>query len=579
MPAPRIAYFSMEIALESDIPTYSGGLGVLAGDMLRSAADLGLPMVAVSLVHRKGYFRQRLDAAGHQMESDAAWEPEKRLDAVAPQTGVTIEGREVQLRAWRFVVKGIAGGEIPVYLLDADIPGNGARDRTLTDHLYGGDPHYRLCQEAILGLGGVRMLQALGYTEIRSYHMNEGHSALLSLGLLEERLQGSAPGSLADADIEAVRERCVFTTHTPVPAGHDQFPAALVRQVLGDTAADRLEAANCCSAATLNMTFLALRFSRYINGVAMHHGELSQDMYPNYPVRAITNGVHAVTWASAAFSALYDRHIPAWRRDNQYLRYALGIPLPEIAEAHRQAKADLLESVRQATGVALDPRVLTLGFARRAAAYKRADLVFSNLDRLQWIARRAGPLQMVFAGKAHPQDEPGKAMIRAVFAAAERLRGAVAVAYVPDYDIDWGRRISAGVDLWLNTPQRPFEAAGTSGMKAAFNGVPSLSVPDGWWYEGHVEGVTGWDIGHEELSDDPEAEADSLYDKLELAVLPMFYTRYNAYAEVMRSAIALNASFFNTQRMLLQYALNAYFPGAPHGQFIPAPAPRRPLTG
>ncbi len=575
MPEVRIAYFSMEIALQSAMPTYSGGLGVLAGDMLRSAADLGLPMVAVTLVHRKGYFRQRLDAAGNQSEEDAAWQPEALLEAVEPQVGVAIEGRAVRIRAWRYTVKGIAGREVPVYLLDTAVAGNSVWDQALTDHLYGGDDHYRLCQEAILGIGGVRLLQALGMNAIRSYHMNEGHSALLALGLLEQRMQGRELTIAAAADVEAVRERCIFTTHTPVPAGHDQFPSALARQVLGDAAADALEATHCCANNVLNMTYLALRFSRYVNGVAMHHGELSQDMYPNYPVRAITNGVHAVTWVAPALAALYDRHIPEWRRDNQYLRYAIGIPLAEIAEAHRLAKAELLEPVRQATGAPLDPRVLTLGFARRAAGYKRADLVFSNLERLQWIARRAGPLQMIFAGKAHPQDEPGKDMIRRVFAAAEKLRGTIAVAYVPDYDLRWGGLITGGVDLWLNTPHRPYEASGTSGMKAALNGVPSLSVPDGWWYEGHFEGVTGWDIGHEELSEDPEAEADSLYDKLELLVLPMFYTRHDAYVELMRSTIALNASFFNTQRMLLQYALNAYFPDVPRGQFIPA-APAAP---
>ncbi len=568
----------MEIALESDMPTYSGGLGVLAGDTLRSAADFGLPMVAVTLVHRKGYFRQRLDAAGNQSEEDAAWSPEELLRPEEPQVTVPIEGREVRVRAWRYVVKGVSGHEIAVFLLDTGMPANSAWDRALTDHLYGGDERYRLCQEAILGLGGVRLLQALGLGEIRSYHMNEGHSALLALGLLERRMQGRPLQAAAADDIEAVRAECVFTTHTPVPAGHDQFPAALVRQVLGAQIADALETTHCCTHNALNMTYLALRFSRYINGVAMHHGELSQDMYPSYPVRAITNGVHAATWAAPAFAALYDRHIPEWRRDNQYLRYALGVPLPEIAAAHRQTKAALLDAVDQATGVRLDPRVLTLGFARRAAEYKRAALVFSNLERLQWIARRAGPLQMVFAGKAHPRDEPGKAMIRQVFAAAEKLRGTVAIAYVPDYDLRWGRQITSGVDLWLNTPHRPFEASGTSGMKAALNGVPSLSVPDGWWYEGHVEGVTGWDIGHEELSDDPEAEADSLYDKLELVALPLFYTRHDAFVEVMRSTIALNASFFNTQRMLLQYALNAYFPEAPRGQFIPAAPAARPAA-
>lgn len=554
----QIAYFSMEIALESSIPTYSGGLGVLAGDVLRSAGDLGVPMVAVTLVHRKGYFRQRLDEKGNQTEDDATWQPEKVLEPVEPTASVTVEGRGVRIRAWRFTVEGVTGHQVPVYLLDTNLPSNSPWDQTLTDHLYGGDEHYRICQEVVLGIGGVRMLQALGYRELQSYHMNEGHSAFLALGLLEQRLGRPDLRTATEADIEAIRERCVFTTHTPVPAGHDQFPRSLMRQVLGDERAEVLEVTHCCPENSLNMTYLALRFSRYINGVAMHHGEISHDMYPNYPVRAITNGVHAVTWTSPPFCALYDRHIPEWRRDNQYLRYAVGIPLEEIAEAHRQAKWALLEEIRKTTGVQLDARAITLGFARRAASYKRADLLFSNLDRLKWIATRAGPLQMIFAGKAHPRDDDGKGSIRRVFEAAQKLSGNIAVTYVPDYDMRWGQLITGGVDLWLNTPHRPYEASGTSGMKAALNGVPSLSVPDGWWYEGHFEGVTGWDIGHEELIDDPAAEAASLYDKLELVILPMFYTRPNPFVEVMRSTIALNGAFFNAQRMLSQYALNAY---------------------
>lgn len=558
MVAAKVAYFSMEIAIESSIPTYSGGLGVLAGDTLRSAADLGVPIAAVTLVHRKGYFRQRLDEKGNQIEEDANWRPEDVLQPLDTIISVPIEGRAVQVRAWRFSIEGVTGHVVPVYLLDTDLPGNGPQDRGLTDHLYGGDAHYRICQEVVLGIGGVRMLQALGYSDLQSYHMNEGHSAFLSLALLEQRLGKPDLRSATEADIEAVRERCVFTTHTPVPAGHDQFPRSLMRQVLGDERAEVLEVTHCCPENTLNMTYLALRFSRYINGVAMHHGEISHDMYPNYPVRAITNGVHAVTWASPPFCALYDRHIPEWRHDNQYLRYAVGIPLEEIAGAHRQAKWALLEEVRKATGVQLDARIMTLGFARRAAAYKRADLLFSNLDRLKWIATRAGPLQMIFAGKAHPRDEAGKGLIRRVFEAAQTLRGTIEITYVPDYDMRWGQLITSGVDVWLNTPHRPYEAPGTSGMKAALNGVPSLSVPDGWWYEGHFEGVTGWDIGHEELLDDAAAEAASLYDKLELVVLPMFYARPNSFAEVMRSTIALNGSFFNAQRMVSQYALNAY---------------------
>lgn len=558
METAKVAYFSMEIALDAAIPTYSGGLGVLAGDTLRAAADLELPLAAVSLLYRKGYFEQHLDERGNQVEKDVSWRPEEVLQPTEAGAIVAIEGREVRIRAWRHLVTGASGHHVPVYLLDTNLQENSPQDRSLTDHLYGGDEHYRICQEVVLGIGGVRMLQALGYRELQSYHMNEGHSSFLALALLEQQLGKPDLRSASEADIEAVREKCVFTTHTPVPAGHDQFPRSLMRQVLGEALAGVLEVTRCCPDNVLNMTYLALRFSRYINGVAMHHGEISHDMFPNYPVRAITNGVHAFTWTSPPFRELYDRHIPEWRHDNQYLRYVIGIPLDEIIKAHQESKKILLDAIQKEIGTKLDESLMTIGFARRAATYKRADLIFSNLDRLKWIANRVGRFQLIFAGKAHPRDEGGRELIRRIFEAGSSLRGTIEVIYVPDYDMRWGQLITSGVDLWLNTPHRPYEASGTSGMKAALNGVPSLSVPDGWWYEGHFEGITGWDIGHEELLDDPAAEAASLYDKLELVILPMFYARPNSFAEIMRSTIALNGSFFNAQRMLSQYMLNAY---------------------
>jgi len=555
----KVAYFSMEIALEPSIPTYSGGLGVLAGDTLRSAADLSVPMVAVTLVHRKGYFRQHLDAEGHQMEEPNPWNPQDILDPVESRVRVSIEGRRVVIRAWRYIVKGFNGGTVPVYLLDTDMPENSDWDRTLTDSLYGGDDRYRLCQEIILGMGGVEMLGALGYTGIESYHMNEGHSALLALALLDRRITESGPRALTEQDIEAVRRHCIFTTHTPVPAGHDKFPKQLVCTVLDPDYVDMLEFSGCCVGDTLNMTYLALRFSHYINGVGMLHGEISHGMFPKYPVRAITNGVHAATWTSLPFQELFDRHIPEWRLDNLYLRYAVGIPLEEIRDAHARAKRMLLDEVKKATGVQLDPATMTLGFARRATSYKRADLLFSKIERLRSIATHIGPLQVIYAGKAHPRDEEGKAMIRKVFEAARLLRDSIRIVYIEDYDMRWGQLMTSGVDVWLNTPQKPYEASGTSGMKAALNGVPSLSVLDGWWVEGCVEGATGWAIGHErDQIEDHQSEIASLYDKLELTIVPMFYGRPTAFAEVMRLSIALNGSFFNTQRMISQYLLNAY---------------------
>jgi starch phosphorylase len=554
-----VAYFSMEVGLEPDLPTYSGGLGVLAGDTLRAAADLGLPVVGVSLAHRRGYFRQHLDGRGTQTESPSAWSPESRLEESPTRVRLTLEGRPVRVRAWRYPVRGLRGHVVPVFLLDTDLEENSPWDRRLTDSLYGGDLWYRLCQEAVLGVGGVEFLRAAGYDRVTTYHMNEGHSALLVLGLLDAEFGGRLPERIHDAARETVRRRCVFTTHTPVPAGHDQFPEEMVRRALGDPAASTLLACDGCLDGILNLTGLALTFSRYVNGVGMRHGEISRGMFPGYPINSISNGVHAATWAADPFRELFDRHVPEWRRDNQYLRYAIQIDPGEILAAHAACKRQLLGEVERRAGVRLDPAALTLGFARRAAAYKRADLLFTDVDRLRRIARTVGPLQVVYAGKAHPRDDGGKAQIRRVFEAAAALKGDVTVVYLEEYDMALARLLCAGADVWLNTPLKPQEASGTSGMKAAVNGVPSLSILDGWWAEGCIEGVTGWAIGEDGgTPGDPAREAASLYDKLETVVAPLYHGDPKGFAAVMRSAIALNGSYYTAQRMVMQYLCNAY---------------------
>jgi len=549
----------MEIALDKAVPTYSGGLGVLAGDTLRSAADLSVPIVGVTLLHRKGYFEQHLDASGHQTEQPVAWRPEDRLEPVDARTTVVIEGRTVHIRAWKYPVRGVKGHEVPVYLLDTNLDENEEWDRTLTDYLYGGDNHYRLCQEIVLGMGGAALLRALN-CQADLYHLNEGHSALLTLCLLEWQLDGRKPFELDESDVEQVRRRCVFTTHTPVPAGHDKFPIEMVTQVLGAEQVELLVAARCIDEGMLNMTHLALRLARFVNGVAMKHREVSRGMFPNFPIDAITNGVHAGTWTSPPFQALFDRRIPEWRVDNLYLRYAVGIPLPEIRAAHADSKKQMIATLAERTGVTLDPKVFTIGFARRATPYKRADLMFTNSARLADIAASVGPIQIVFGGKAHPNDSGGKELIRRIHDASAALADRITVVYVENYEMEIAAQIVAGVDLWLNNPMKPLEASGTSGMKAALNGVPSLSVLDGWWIEGHVEGVTGWSIGDSELDGDQSKDANEIYIKLERVILPLYYGLPFAYAEVMRSAIALNGSFFNTQRMVGQYVRNAYFP-------------------
>jgi len=550
----RVAYFSMEVALSNDRPTYSGGLGVLAGDTLRSCADLEIPVVGVSLVHRKGYFRQEIRQDGWQIEHDASWNPEATLHALGPQVVVDAEGRTVHVRAWLDEVVGATGYVVPLLLLDTDLTDNREDDRHITDHLYGGDERYRLLQEVMLGIGGIRLLQAIGCSALRTFHLNEGHAALAPLELL--RLEDQQDGW----DFGRVRTRTIFTTHTPVAAGHDQFDWSLARSVLGDVVPrDVFEMLG--GRERLNMTHLALNLSHYVNGVALRHREVSSGLFPGYEIHQITNGVHSPTWTSDAFKAVFDRYIPGWRADPFMLRNASALPHDDVWQAHRRAKNDLLNTIFQRTGRRLREDVLTVGFARRATAYKRPDLVFSDPARLRAIGAQR-PLQLLFAGKAHPRDDDGKRAIQSILAAARQLGEDLPIVYLAEYDLDLALRLVAGVDLWLNTPLRPLEASGTSGMKAAHNGVPSFSVLDGWWREGHVEGVTGWAIGPDETRENgPEtdrADAADLYHKLESVICPLFYDRHDRWVNVMRQTIALNASFFNTHRMVQQYVLHAY---------------------
>ena len=556
--ARRIAYFSMEVAADPRMPTYSGGLGVLAGDMLRSCADLKIPIVGVSLLYWKGYFDQTLDEWGNQHERPVTWDPKTVLRVLPTTVQVTFENRSLAIRAWQYDIVGSTGYVVPLLLLDTNLPENGPRDRELTSWLYGGDDQDRLAQEIVLGIGGLRMLRDLGYTELERFHMNEGHAALLTL----ELLRTTKPTGAAEWDFNTAKSRCIFTTHTPVSAGHDQFSYDLVRKEIGDFVP--LEILQMLGGRDrLNMTLLGLNLSKYVNGVAKKHGEVSQQMFPGHSIDSITNGVHSTTWTCESFKALYDRHIPGWVNDPFSLRYAISIPNSEIWAAHVEAKQRLLHEVCTRTGVQFSRNALTIGFARRATLYKRADLVLSDPNQLRDIAKHVGPVQFIFAGKAHPKDEPGKEVIRRVVQVAKQLQNEIVILYLEDYDMFLAQLLTAGVDLWLNTPLRPLEASGTSGMKAAHNGVPSLSVLNGWWIEGHIEGVTGWSIGPRPIESSQEGDVNTrdgteLYQKLRWVIAPLYFQHQEQWIDVMRHTIAFNASFFNTHRMVQQYAANAY---------------------
>lgn len=547
----KIAYFSMEIGLEESIPTYSGGLGILAGDTIKSCADLNVPVAGITLLYENGYFHQKIDEDGNQIELPVHFPVSKFLKALPVETSVHIEGRQVKIRAWLYQHKGYNNFIVPVFFLDTNIEGNSEWDRDLTKHLYGGDEKYRLGQEIVLGVGGVRILKELGYDSIDRYHMNEGHAALGTLELFSQL-----------KDIKMVREKCVFTTHTPVAAGHDQFSLSFAKPMIGDILPDSI-LEDVCHYDKLNMTKLALFFSHYVNGVAKKHGEVSRTMFPGYSIDSITNGIHTTSWVCRSFKKLFDRDIPGWRSDPFTFRSAFSMEKEDIWHAHMKSKKELINFVNMTCNAGMNTEDFTIGFARRQTAYKRPELLISDPERLCDIAEKAGPIQLIYSGKAHPNDYSGKESIKRICKIAGSIKGDVKIVFIPNYDITIAKMMVSGVDVWLNTPQRPNEASGTSGMKAACNGVPQFGTLDGWWLEGCIENITGWSIGPEkmdadEVSDD-QLEKNDLYGKLEKIILPKYYSDRDNWIRTMRSCIAINGSFFNTNRMVQQYVLNAYF--------------------
>jgi starch phosphorylase len=549
LPRTHIAYLSMEIAVRPEMRSYAGGLGILAGDVARSCADLELPVVCLTLLSRAGYFRQSIDADGRQTEEPDWWEPQRWCSPLNAAVAVEIEGRPVWIRPWLYVHTSPHGHQVPILFLDTDSDANDPQDRTLTHYLYGDEESYRLKQEIVLGIGGIRILRALGF-DLHTYHLNEGHAALLSLDLLN-RWRIPPDERIAE---EQVRERCVFTTHTPVEAAQDRFSYDLFERLLPDfVELDALK--RLAGADRLNMTRLALNLAGYVNGVARRHAETTEHMFPGYRIHAVTNGVHAGTWAHPAFAALYSARWPQWQHEPEILPRALQLADDEVWHCHQQAKADLLEGVKAASGVTLDPGAMTLGFARRMTGYKRPLLLFEDLDRLTAIASQH-PFQVVLAGKAHPRDAEGKEAIRRLHQVIAELRGKITCVFLPNYDMRMAMTLVAGCDIWLNTPLPPLEASGTSGMKAALNGVLNLSIRDGWWIEACIEGVTGWSIDRD--GEAPDRHAALLYDRLAGAVLPLFYQDRAGWCAMMKQAIANIASRFNSQAMMRRYASEAY---------------------
>jgi starch phosphorylase len=545
-----VANFVMEIGLESELPTYSGGLGVLAGDFAFSLADLGVPAVFVTLLYRKGYTFQSLDKEAGQLDSEAPMDPGRFLTPLDVHVDFEMAGRPLRVRAWEYRVKGRR--DVPVLFLDTDDTHNDTAARQITQRLYGGDPWYRLQQEMVLGVAGFRMLKALGHS-IDVYHLNESHAALLIVELLKE-LGGR----------ENVRKKCVFTAHTPVPAGYDAFPLAMVKQIFQHY--DWVDWDAEATEGRIDLSRLALRYSGVANAVSLKHRYVSEKVLHNGQIEYVTNGVHHKRWVHDELKKVYSRHLPGWEETPSLLTGAFNLPSAELAGAHEAAKSVMVEMVNRRTAQHFDKSSLTIGLAKRVTAYKRNNLILANPERLVEMADGQGAIQLVFAGKAHPRDDVGKEMIRDIIQKAEQLTertNMVRVAYLQNYDIDTAKSLAAGCDLWLNTPRRPLEACGTSGMKAAFNGVLNFSVYDGWWLEGGIDGVNGWGIGRRaawlDLGDgsDPEDAAD-LYNKLKTSILPTYYQNRERWWEMAKSSIATVAPLFNAYRMVEDYVARVY---------------------
>jgi starch phosphorylase len=546
----KIAYFSMEIGINSDMPTYSGGLGVLAGDVIRSSADLRIPLVGVTLISKKGYLKQKITPDGWQIDYPEEWDPSKFMKLLPETATVKIDGRDVRIGVWVYEQESLTGGTIPVLFLTTDVEGNTQEDREITDFLYGGDERYRLKQEIVLGIGGLRILDALKIN-VKKYHMNEGHSSLLTLELLKNN----------DLSARKVKNLCVFTTHTPVASAFDQFSYDMVAEVL-ETEVPEETLKEFGGYDRLNMTLLALNLSKYTNGVTEAHMEYSRKLFPGYHIQEITNGVHSYTWTCPCFRAVFDKYIPRWANEPELLVRVNTIPDAELWDTHLRAKQNLLDFVQTCSGLQMDIDTLTLGFARRATEYKRATMIFSDLEKLEEV-KSQGKIQLIFAGKAHPKDEMGKILIKDIYKFIDRLKGEIEIVYLENYNMEMAGKLTSGVDVWLNTPLPPYEASGTSGMKAAHNGVINFSVLDGWWIEGCVEGLTGWAIGpspDQVISEEErrKRELGDLYNKLEYLIIPKFYQQRDDWISMMRHSIGKIAYYFNTHRMMRRYATDAY---------------------
>ncbi len=557
----RVAYFSMEVMLQSGIPTYAGGLGILAGDLLRSCADMHIPVAGVTLVYSGSTFKQIINTDGTQSFEESDWQKMDYLTKLPEKIEITIQGSRVVVGCWRYDFVGEDEFVVPVYLLDTDFPENEQWARNLTKALYGGDGSVRLGQEILLGVGGVKMLKALGYKDIQTYHMNEGHSAFVPLALLPDY----------DFKDDAVRQKCAFTTHTPVPEGHDHFPYDFAQKLAGNILPWHIK--KIATESSLSMTDLAMNMSKTTLAVSRKHQKVTQAMFPGHNIDYITNGVHHLTWTAPVFQNVYNRYLSGWDKDPKLLKEAPEkIPDDALWNAHQDSKRELINYVnKHLTSVMFpfekpqpdeyfDMDTLTVALARRPVAYKRPLLLYSDLER--FIRIGVGRIQIIQCGKSHPNDDISQGFVQEIVRISKKLRTILKITYLENYSPKIARMLVFGSDVWLNTPRRPLEASGTSGMKAALNGVINFSVLDGWWIEGaKMDPLAGFSIGLSDdsvtPSNDDAADADDLYNRLENEIIPMYYDHRSEWIMRMKHAITLGA-YFNTHRCVKQYLEKAW---------------------
>jgi len=559
----HIAYFSMEIMVRTHIPTYAGGLGILAGDLLRSCADMEIPAAGVTLVYSGKAFKQAFLPDGTQTYTEMDWRKNDQFIRLPQQITLTIDGQDIIVGCWRYDIVGYSGFVVPVYLLDTDHYKNDPWKRKITESLYGGDGITRISQEIVLGIGGVKMLRTLGYKDIQIFHMNEGHSTFAPLELLAEK----------NYQDEAVRKQCVFTTHTPIPEGHDTFPYDMAQKYAGKYLPWHIK--KLASEDVLNMTVLGLSMSKYSFGVSKKHGEVSQHMFPQFTVHAITNGVHHRTWTGSTKQDLYNEYLPGWIEDPTVLEQAPEkLPDDKLWKAHQECKKLLITYVNNhLTSITsqqekehpdlaelFDVNTLTISLARRPVPYKRPLLIYHDLVRLVRLC--AGKVQIIQSGKAHPDDEHSKGIIKQILEFSKKLKNVVRIVYLENYTPTIARLLVSGTDVWLNTPLRPQEASGTSGMKAAMNGGLNFSVLDGWWIEGYQRcPESGFSIGPYSDSvtpnNDDNEDAQDMYKKLEEEIIPLYYENNKEWLRRMKYAITLGG-YFNTHRCIREYREKAW---------------------